>query len=267
MRASAFAFHLVLIGAIAAGITGTAQSQQLTQAQPAKPGQPAPTIAPPKPYKPVAVTLPAPMQDPSFEAFRKQLGEAAQKKDRAALAKLVVAQGFFWLAEDGDKADKKKPPIDNVSDAIGLSGKDAMGWDLLAGYASDPTATPYPDKPNVFCAPADPSFDDKALEDLTKATQTDPADWGYPLSDGIEARASSQPNAAVVEKLGMHFVRVMPDEGASQGNAAPMLRVVTPSGKVGFVAAEMIAPLGNDQICYQKDASGWKITGFVGGEQ
>jgi hypothetical protein len=43
-------------------------------------------MAPPKPYKPVAVTLPQPYNDPSFEAFRKQLGEIASHKDRAALA-------------------------------------------------------------------------------------------------------------------------------------------------------------------------------------
>ncbi len=34
--------------------------------------------------------------------------EIAGKKDRAALAKLVVAQGFFWDGEKGDQADKKK---------------------------------------------------------------------------------------------------------------------------------------------------------------
>ncbi|HET7681992.1 MAG TPA: hypothetical protein VFK79_17875, partial [Xanthobacteraceae bacterium] len=36
--------------------------------------------APPKPYKKVAVSLPAPINDASFEAFRKQLAEIAQRK-------------------------------------------------------------------------------------------------------------------------------------------------------------------------------------------
>jgi len=45
------------------------------------------------------------------------------------------------------------------------------------------------------------------------------------------------------------------------------MRVVAPSGKVGFVAAEAINPLGSDQLCYGKDASGaWKIVGMIGGE-
>src|SRR5581483_11560196 len=70
------------------------------------------TVAPPKPYKAVTVTLPAPNTDPSLDAFRKQLGDAAKRKDRAALAALVVPKGFFWQREDGDSADAKKSGID-----------------------------------------------------------------------------------------------------------------------------------------------------------
>ena len=80
----------------------------------------------------------------------------------------------------------------------------------------------------------------------------------------VEVRGAPQANAPVVEKLGMHFVRVMPDEAAGN-QQPPMLRVVTPNGKVGFVSAEAIEPGRRDQICYVKDATGWKITGLVGG--
>src|SRR5262249_39729172 len=63
-----------------------------------------PRAAPPSPYKPVTVTLPSAYSDPSFEAFRKQLGEIASHKDRAGLAK-IVANNFFWMGERGDKAN------------------------------------------------------------------------------------------------------------------------------------------------------------------
>src|SRR6516164_7450565 len=76
--------------------------------------------APPKPYKPIAVTLAQPYNDPSFVAFRKQLGDIADRKDRAALARLVV-NNFFWMGEKGDKANKKKSGIDNLAAAIDLS--------------------------------------------------------------------------------------------------------------------------------------------------
>jgi hypothetical protein len=239
------------------------QQRQQPQQQPQQPAQ---QPAPAKPYKPVAISAPAPLNDPSFEAFRKQLGAIAQRKDRRALAGLVVASGFFWLGENGDKAEKGKSGIDNLAKAMGLDGKDASGWDSLEGYASDPTATSDPDRKDTYCAPAEPDFDPQQLEALAKATGTEEGEWGYPMQPGIEVRAGPQPNAPVIEKLGMHFVRVMEDSG--QGNQDnPMLRVVAPSGKVGFVPVDAISPLGNDQICYLKGPGGWKITGFVGGEQ
>ena len=79
----------------------------------------------------MAITLPQPMTDPSFEAMRKQLGEAAQRKDRAAMARLVVAQGFFWQRENRNAADKRKSGFDNLAAALGLNNKEGAGWDIL----------------------------------------------------------------------------------------------------------------------------------------
>jgi hypothetical protein len=255
--------RLVLSAALAFVLLAPSAASSQTRPQQDKP-QPA------RAYKPVEVKLPAPFNDASFEAFRKQLGETAQKQDRTALAGLVVAQGFFWETESGDKADKAKTGVDNLSAIIDLGGKDAAGWDLLTAYAGDPTAQLFPGRPDVVCAPADPAFDESALEELAKATRSDPGDWAFPLAEGVEVRASSNPKAPVIEKLGLHFVRILPDgnDAPPAANQIPLIRIATPSGKIGFVAADAIAPLGNDQICYMKDAAGWKIAGFVGaGEQ
>jgi hypothetical protein len=244
---SATAFALMMMVAAAAAQT--------------PPGQ-APAPAPAKPYKLVAVTLPAPNKDASLDAFRKQLTDVVTRKDRAALGKLV-APGFFWERESGDATDKKKSGIDNLAAAIGLDAKDGSGWDVLADYAGDQTAAPVPDRNGILCSPADPVFNEADLEAAGKATQTDPSEWGYPLSNGVEVRETALPTAKVTEKLGMHFVRVMPED-PPQG-AGAFLRIVTPAGKIGFVPADSLAPLGNDQLCYAKDASGWKIAGYVGG--
>jgi hypothetical protein len=219
---------------------------------------------PPKPYKAVAVTPAEPMKDPAFEAFRKQIDEIAQRKDRKALAGLVQSQGFFWIGERGDRADKRKPGIDNLARAIGLDAKDGHGWELLAGYASEPTAMPYSDRKDTVCAPADPNFNGDDFDNLVKDTDTDDEDWAVPVRPNLQMRAEAKPDSAVVETLGMNFLRVMPDED----NDTPMLRVVAPSGKVGFVPDDAVAPLANDQICYGKDGGGaWKIVGFIGGNQ
>ena len=227
----------------------TAQNQQ--RGQPAKPA----------PYKPVAVTAPQASNDAALEALRKQLGEVAQHKDRAALAKLVVGQGFFWIGEKGDRADKRKSGIDNLAAALGLKNKDGAGWDMLASFADDPTGAPLPNRKDAICAPADPGFDGKAFNDLLASTKTDPGDWAYPVSADVEVRATPQANAPVIEKLGSVFVRI---DAEAASNAPTFLRVVTPAGKTGFVSVDAIAPIGNDQLCYVKEAGDWKIGGYVG---
>lgn len=239
--------------------------QRGPQAQPPRQQPQQPATAAAKPYKPVAVTAPKPNADPSLEAFRNQVVDIADKKDRRALAGLV-SRNFFWMGEKGDQADKKKPGVDNLAKAMGLDGKDADGWDSLAGYASDPTTMPFTERKDTVCAPAEPDFNGEEFDKLLQATGTDDGDWGYPLQAGIEVHAGAQPNTPVVEKLGMHFVRVMDDNSAGNSQT-PMLKVVTPSGKTGFVAADAISPLGNDQICYTKEGGAWKIGGFIGGGQ
>ncbi len=234
----------------------------IPQATAQNPPRGAPPSASARPYKPVAIALPKPMEDASFDALRKQIGEAAARKDRAALARLVVAQGFFWQRENGDNADKRKSGIDNLANALGLNNKDGAGWDMLVGYAEDPSASASAERKAAVCAPADPTFDRKAFDELTKATQTDVMDWGYTVSDGIEVHASTQADAPVVDKLGLAFVRISPE---NKPGSASYMRIVTPGGTTGYVSVDSIAPIGNDQICYVKDGGGWKIGGYVGG--
>lgn len=227
------------------------------------PGQ-QPPLAPPKAYKPVAIKLPMPVADPTFVAFRKQLGDISQKKDRAALAKLV-SQNFFLIAGEKDAADKKKPGIDNLSRALGLDGKDAVaGWNTLGEYAKEPTAEADEEHKGVLCAPADPAFDENAAEALAKSTQTDPGEWGYPAKDGVEVRAAAKPDAPVTDKLGLYLVRVYPDESPAAAVQGPdFIRVVLPSGKLGYVAGDQLLSLGNEQLCYAKEGNAWKISGFI----
>jgi len=224
-----------------------------------------PPPAPIKPYQPVAVTPSKPFTDPSFIAFRKQVADAAAHKDRAALANLVVAQNFFWI-QDKNLADPHLPGIDVLAKAIALDAKDGSGWDVVTGFANEPTASEMQQHQGVFCAPADPAIDLAALEALAKSTGTDPSEWGYPTGDGVEMHAGPGPNTPVAEKLGMNLVRVLPDSGPSSDPNAPLfLHVATPSGKTGYVDAQSLSPLGGDQMCYAKDANGWKIAGYLGG--
>ena len=58
----------------------------------------------------------------------------------------------------------------------------------------------------VVCSPADPNVDSKAFEALAGATHSDPSEWGYALKDGVEVHAAAQPNAPVIDKLGLNPV-------------------------------------------------------------
>src|SRR5260370_34559489 len=200
-------------------------AQAPTQQAPTQqaPTQQAPVAAPaPGPYKAVAITLPTALNDPSFDAFRKQLSAIAQKKDRAALAPLVAAS-FFWVPEEADLADKKKSAIDNLAKALSLDGADALGWDALAAYAAETTIMGDPQRTGVFCAPAEPAVDEKAGDALANATQTAASDWAFPIRDGIEVRAAAKQDAPVVDKLGLYLLRILADDSPANAVMATFL--------------------------------------------
>ena len=51
------------------------------------------------------------------------------------------------------------------------------------------------------------------------------------------------------------------EESQAEGD---WLKLVTPSGKIGYAASSALAPFGSDQLCYQKEGASWKIIGYVG---
>ena len=213
------------------------------------------------PYKLVPITLTSFLNDPSFDAFRQELAQIAQKKDRAGLARMVAAS-FFWIPEDSDIADKNLSPVDNLVKALGLD--DATGWESLAVYADERTAAADPQRNGVFCAPADAIYEQKAADDLFDETHTEAADWGFPVREGIEVRADAKTDAAVIDRLGLNLVRMVSD--SSVGPGGPFVKVLTPLGNLGFAPADSVLPLPGEQLCYVKEADAWKIAGFFGGE-
>ena len=70
----------------------------------------------------------------------------------------------------------------------------------------------------------------------------------------------------MLDKLGLHLVRVLADDSPANAVTAAFVKVVTPSGKVGYAPAETILPIGGEQLCYVKDGGTWKIAGFFGGD-
>ena len=136
--------------------TGFAQGQQ-GQSQQGLPNFKPPPMAPMKPYQTVAVTLPRISPIRALPLSASNWARSPSTRIKAALGKLVVGQGFFWV-QDKDVADKKKSGLDNLATALDLDAKDGSGWEVLGGYANEPTGDALPDKPSVICAPAEPNW-------------------------------------------------------------------------------------------------------------
>jgi hypothetical protein len=216
----------------------------------------------------VAVTLPSVARDAGFDALRKELADIAKRKDRAALAQRLTARDFFWERDFSGGFDPARPSIDNLASALTLEADDGSGWDSLAAFASEISAGPLPGRPNAICAPAIPQFDEEARDQLIEATQSDGLEWNYPRTAGLQVRAAPQANAAVIETLGLHFVRVLGFE-EKDGDMDPVhnawARVATPNGKAGFAPPNSLVSPYADRLCYSKEGSAWRIVGYVGG--
>jgi hypothetical protein len=256
----------LLAGAALVTATQSAAAQTPAPRAPAAAAKPAPALPAQKPYALIKVVIPTAPPDPAFDALRKELAEIVKRKDRAALAQRVVARDFFWERDFGGNFDPARPSIDNLAGALALESDD--GWDMLSGFASEPTVGPLPGRPAVICSPAIPQFDEEARNKLVDSTGTDGVDWSYPRSPGLPMRAAPQPNAAVVETLGLHFVHVLGYE-EKEGDMDPLrtawLRVAAPSGKAGFVAPNTLISSYTDRLCYAKAGAAWRIVGYVGG--
>jgi hypothetical protein len=275
MRRTPLLFNLMLavglMGLAPATLAQTpAPAPAPRQAAPkAAPAPPAPALPAQKPYKAVAVTLPASTRDATLDALRKELGDIVKRKDRAALAQKIVAREFFWERDFSGAFDPKKPSIDNLIAALTLDADDGSGWDALAAFVAEPSIGPLPGRPATVCAPAIPQLDEQARDALLESTATDGVEWNYPRAAGLQVRGAPQQNAAVVETLGLNLVRVLGFED-KDGDADPArnawARVATPSGKAGFVAPNSLVSPYTDRICYVKEGTGpWRIGGYIGG--
>lgn len=224
---------------------------------------------PVKPYFPVAIVQPAASDDASFVAFRAALAAAAKSRIYADLAALVLTQGFFWDRDFGQRFDRRRPAVDNLALAIGLERDSGSGWNVLAEIAAEPAAEPLPSRPGAVCAPARPDYDGVAYARLLDASYTSAIDWAYPRSDRIAVRAAPQPDAAILDTLGLHFVRLLGFEGPDNvphPGRSQWARVALPDARRGFVAPGELMSLTAERLCYIKDlVAGWRIAGYIAG--
>ena len=228
-----------------------------------------PPAQPPRPYRAVAITLPAASADPALEAFRHALAAVAKDRVYAELERLVDPLGFFWERDFGHVFDARRPAVDNLAAAIGLEHADGSGWQTLAAFAAEPSIEPLVSRPGIVCAPAPPGYDGIAFARMLDEAHGAGLNWTYPRADRTPVHAAPRSGAAAVDTLGLHFVRRLGFDGRDGAAAAARslwARIVTPAGRLGFVAPGTLMSLAPDRLCYGKDAVGrWRISGFIAG--
>ena len=170
-----------------------------------------PAAPPAKPYKTIAILCrrrcPIRASTPCATSSPKRPNARTARRWR----------GWLWGKDfSGTAKTATAPTSTNPASTIwrpcsGSTIMKASAGTLLATYADDPAASASPDHKAALCSPADPAFNVKDLDDLTDATDTDLVRLG--LSDCRRAsrcgRTASQ--RAGVDKLGLYFVRVLPD--------------------------------------------------------
>ena len=222
----------------------------------------------PRPYDAVAITFAPAPTDKDFEAFRARLAAIAEAKDTKAVRGLLRPKRFFWERDLGGGFDRKKSSFDNFSLAASLDAEDGSGWKQLASVARE-RAGLHEKRRGVYCAPAEPRYDEKAFVAMLEKLDATVFEWGYPREAGkVAVRAKPDAAAEVIETLGLAFVRIVLEEstGDEPPKDTPWMRVVTPTGKVGHVATGDLLLTLVGRLCFAKDAkAGWQIAGFVGG--
>ena len=222
----------------------------------------APQPAPAAPYKAVTVTLPKPMADrPPSTPCASSSPTAAQRRDRAAhgapggRARLLLAP-----RECRNAADRRKSGVDNLAAAHRpRTIPTAAGWDILAGvWPTTPPPRPrrLARRRGAARRPS-PAYDRKALDAIcSTATDTDPAAVGLP---GVGrhrrcARCRRRRRGRSSTGSACYLVRIVPDVRHCFDPASYIAHRHAGRQDRLRLRSTPIAPIGNDQICYVRDA-------------
>ena len=157
-------------------------------------------------------------------------GRHRAKKDRAALAKLVLRAGLL-LVEGRGQRGRQEDRHRGARDRARPRRQGWLGLEIARRFAEDDTAAGLsgPSEHGVLAGRT--RVQAKELEKLAETTKTDIGDWGFTVDGRRRGARRRAGNSPVIEKLGLIFVRVMPDTAPNASQ--DFMRVVTPSGKVG----------------------------------
>ncbi len=232
-----------------------------------------------KPYPEVKVDIAEAFQpDGAFKAMRAAFAAALAKKNAEGLFALV-GPSFVWTVNGALSGDFNPggSAVDNFKVVFGFRAPGAATdggvdngpfWNDLGSFAADGTYYKDANVANLICSPmvADVSDEDAFDEAGTKVdTPDDPTTWYFTLAE-TAVRASPDPKAATVEKVGTVALPMLSLHPAQEGDAPPPpthVEVLLPSGKSGWIPISAARPMVSNRLCYAKTSAGkWTIVLF-----
>ena len=223
-------------------------------------------------YPQVKVELaPAYTPDAAFNTFRNAFVDAVAKKGATALFALV-APGFVPTLNDNltSDFDPGRDAQHNFRVVFGFRapGKDADGevengpfWDALAAFAND--STYYQSRAGLVCSPAAASIADMEVFEQARAKVEMPdegADWYFILRSTPVAKAPDDKGAPVATLAPQAVPVLAVHPSPDTGSAPTHYEVLMPTGRAGWIPADVARPLQADRLCYALTAKGeWKI--------
>ena len=188
----------------------------------------------------------------------------------AELAPLVLAQGFFWDRDFGQRFDPRKPAVDNLAAAIALEQGNGIGWDALAAFAAEPAVEPLDSRPGVDLRAGAPGLRQRRVLQAARRHLYERHRLGLSArrrnAGARRAAARTRPRSARSGCISSacsasRAPTANRRPAATNGRASPCRTAST-----GFVAPGSLMSLTAERLCYIKDlVGGWRIAGYIAG--
>ena len=229
-------------------------------------------------YPQVRVQLgPTYTPDADFATFRKKFISAVESKDLSALIALV-APGFVWtvnsaLAVDFDPG---REPQHNFRVVFGFRGvgHDADGdvedgaWNLLKSFAEDDSLNQVGDGGNLVCSPNTATIVSTEVYERAAARVDEAIEgvrWLFTLRATPVAKAPDD-TGTPIGKISTEAIPVLSTH-PQDADKPTHLEILMPSGRRGWIPANVARPLQGDKLCYVRAVGReWRIGIFDAAE-
>jgi len=211
-----------------------------------------------------------PNDDADFDTFRKKFKSAVESKDLYALIALV-APGFVWTV-DGALAvdfDPGREAQHNFRVVFGFRGVGHVAdgdvedadWNVLKSFAEDDSLNEVGESGNLVCSPNTATIVSTEVYERAAARVDEAINdvrWYFTLRATTVAKAPDD-TGTPIGKIGTEAIPVLSTH-PQDADKPTHLEVLLPSGRRGWIAADVARPLQGDRLCYVRAVGReWRI--------